>query len=193
MDALNQRKDALQRAILSDTKFIEEKENKKIEDMDINHVLLPCDKWSEQCMAETAHSTAYHDAMLELDSYLEDEVISMEQYLKQISKLGREQFTKIAIALKVKQLQQDLVNRVNQENRQKGTNPAGKQAVSRESGIICAVCGGPAKLRCSRCKNRYYCSSKHQTQDWKAHDSHCRHIGVQSQGFGNRFDHRNTR
>lgn len=193
-NALNERKEALQNAILNDTKYVEENENTKTEEMDINELLLPCDKWSEQCMEATAHSTAYHDAILQLDTYLEDEMISMEQYLKQISKLGREQFAKIAIATKVRDLQEQLVSQVKQaNNRQNGTNRERKGAVSQESGIICALCGGPAMLRCSRCKNRYYCSTEHQAKDWKTHDKHCRHSGIQNRGFGNQFDRRMSR
>lgn len=38
----------------------------------------------------------------------------------------------------------------------------------------CSVCGANQNLlRCSRCKQVYYCSKSHQTKDWKKHKSIC--------------------
>ena len=177
--ALTQRKEALQSTIVDDTQWIDENEGHKVEDMDIDRLLLPSDQWSEQCMAETAHCTAIHDEILQMDSYLEDERFPLDQYLKQISKLGREQFPKMATALKVQALQQDLVNGHTQMDSQRRRRSMG----SAGNGLQCAVCGETATLRCSRCKKRYYCSSGHQTQDWAAHNQTCT---TRNEGFGNR-------
>ncbi|KAI9098747.1 hypothetical protein DFS34DRAFT_87995 [Phlyctochytrium arcticum] len=37
----------------------------------------------------------------------------------------------------------------------------------------CNICKIEAKLRCSKCKNTYYCSQPHQQQDWKTHKTRC--------------------
>ena len=37
----------------------------------------------------------------------------------------------------------------------------------------CGYCGQTAKLRCSKCKEMYYCSSAHQSVDWANHKSFC--------------------
>jgi hypothetical protein len=38
---------------------------------------------------------------------------------------------------------------------------------------VCAVCQGLAKLRCSACKNVWYCGKEHQKEDWKIHKAKC--------------------
>lgn len=37
----------------------------------------------------------------------------------------------------------------------------------------CADCGKPAKQRCSKCKNQWYCSRDCQLRQWKAHKPIC--------------------
>mmetsp|Transcript_3409 Transcript_3409/g.7986 ORF Transcript_3409/g.7986 Transcript_3409/m.7986 type:complete len:310 (-) Transcript_3409:156-1085(-) len=37
----------------------------------------------------------------------------------------------------------------------------------------CSVCGSDTKLRCGACKQVFYCSRKHQVQDWKFHKTRC--------------------
>lgn len=55
------------------------------------------------------------------------------------------------------------------------TNPHGRNLLPR-----CAVCrryhcsDGTALLRCSACKDEFYCSKEHQLQGWKTHKVLCR-------------------
>lgn len=37
----------------------------------------------------------------------------------------------------------------------------------------CRICSIPSKLKCSNCNQIYYCSVKHQKEDWKKHKLHC--------------------
>ncbi|KZT71866.1 hypothetical protein DAEQUDRAFT_706076 [Daedalea quercina L-15889] len=37
----------------------------------------------------------------------------------------------------------------------------------------CRLCGVQASLRCSRCKDEYYCCKEHITSDWKRHKRLC--------------------
>ena len=37
----------------------------------------------------------------------------------------------------------------------------------------CAVCGEPAKQRCSKCKGEWYCSRECQLKKWKEHKKMC--------------------
>lgn len=43
----------------------------------------------------------------------------------------------------------------------------------------CVICASPAKLRCSSCKDAFYCSQDHQKEDWKCHKIICRSWVVQ--------------
>ncbi|XP_076386868.1 uncharacterized protein LOC100876879 isoform X3 [Megachile rotundata] len=43
-----------------------------------------------------------------------------------------------------------------------------------ENRSACAVCGGESVFKCSACGNVYYCSKKHQKEDWKRHVQFCR-------------------
>lgn len=38
----------------------------------------------------------------------------------------------------------------------------------------CELCGSPATLKCSGCKDKYYCGKDHQKSDWKRHKELCR-------------------
>ena len=38
----------------------------------------------------------------------------------------------------------------------------------------CEVCGRESTLKCSRCRWIYYCSKKHQTEDWCNHKPLCK-------------------
>jgi len=49
-------------------------------------------------------------------------------------------------------------------------NGIGKRASGKP---VCAVCQGLAKLRCSACKNVWYCGKEHQKEDWKIHKAKC--------------------
>lgn len=43
---------------------------------------------------------------------------------------------------------------------------------------VCVVCGlSEDLLRCSHCKNVYYCTKAHQKQDWKRHKVACKKFG----------------
>lgn len=39
---------------------------------------------------------------------------------------------------------------------------------------VCAICNKIASLRCTGCKNQFYCSTSHQRDDWKCHKLMCR-------------------
>ena len=141
-------------------------QNEKTGDQrNIDEIILATDPWSDQCMNEVANSTAISDTILQLDSYLEDELIPLEQYLKQISKLAREQFTKLAIAKKVKTLQHDAIQHKQQQH----------DAINTENLKSCAICSDMAMLQCSQCKEAFYCSTEHQIKDWNdKHSKHCK-------------------
>ncbi|XP_034941953.1 SET domain-containing protein SmydA-8-like [Chelonus insularis] len=47
------------------------------------------------------------------------------------------------------------------------------QASTDKSGV-CAVCKSPADLRCTGCKEEFYCNSTHQKDDWSRHKLSCR-------------------
>ncbi|XP_003693098.2 SET domain-containing protein SmydA-8-like isoform X1 [Apis florea] len=38
----------------------------------------------------------------------------------------------------------------------------------------CVICGGHSVHKCSACENVYYCSKKHQKEDWKKHSKVCK-------------------
>lgn len=38
---------------------------------------------------------------------------------------------------------------------------------------VCSICGEHATLKCSSCKQEFYCSKEHQRQDWSRHRSAC--------------------
>nr|XP_003702367.1 PREDICTED: protein msta, isoform B isoform X1 [Megachile rotundata]XP_012138444.1 PREDICTED: protein msta, isoform B isoform X1 [Megachile rotundata]XP_012138445.1 PREDICTED: protein msta, isoform B isoform X1 [Megachile rotundata] len=38
---------------------------------------------------------------------------------------------------------------------------------------VCPICNGHATLKCSGCKQQFYCNKDHQRQDWKRHRSVC--------------------
>jgi hypothetical protein len=42
------------------------------------------------------------------------------------------------------------------------------------AGDRCAICGETAQLRCSRCKETFYCGQTHQKDHWKHHKFECR-------------------
>ena len=37
----------------------------------------------------------------------------------------------------------------------------------------CVVCQAPATNKCSKCDNVYYCSTEHQSEDWRTHKANC--------------------
>lgn len=41
---------------------------------------------------------------------------------------------------------------------------------------ICPICGRKAKLRCTRCKAKFYCSKECQALDWKNHKPQCKKV-----------------
>ena len=43
---------------------------------------------------------------------------------------------------------------------------------------LCVVCNAPAALRCSKCKNSFYCSNGCQKADWKLHKQYCSNINI---------------
>lgn len=42
----------------------------------------------------------------------------------------------------------------------------------------CFVCKELSSLKCSNCVKIFYCSAKHQRQDWKRHKRECRPFEV---------------
>ena len=62
-------------------------------------------------MNAVSNDYAITDTMLELDKCIEDEVIKLDPYLKQLRKLGRQQFTHKALAKAVFNKQDEMVKR----------------------------------------------------------------------------------
>jgi len=106
-DALLQRRQNLQIKIEATEQWLATNEKKQALVMD--EVVVTCDTWSQQCIEATATEFAITDAMLELDRCLEEEAISLESYLKLISRMAREQFHAKALAKTVFRKQNDLV------------------------------------------------------------------------------------
>lgn len=106
-DQLLQRRQNLQ--IKSDAMEQWLESNEQSEDIAVNEVVVASDTWSQQCIEATATEFAITDAMLELDRCLEDETIKLGTYLKQISKLAREQFAAKALTKAVFAKQSALV------------------------------------------------------------------------------------
>lgn len=44
----------------------------------------------------------------------------------------------------------------------------------------CVICGGHSVHKCSACENVYYCSKKHQKEDWKKHSKVCKSFKVRN-------------
>ncbi|KAG8908606.1 hypothetical protein FRB99_004894 [Tulasnella sp. 403] len=40
--------------------------------------------------------------------------------------------------------------------------------------FVCFVCGAPTTMKCSQCKNAYYCSADHSKKGWKSHKKECK-------------------
>ena len=152
--------------ISKSTQWLEENE-KPENKLDLDKVILPTDTWSAQCMNEVSSAAATTDTLLQLDQYLEDELISLEQYLKQIGKLAREQFHKLALRKEIKRLQSQKHERKTNDNVQQTK--------------ICVVCGSMALLRCAQCKQTFYCSTEHQVKDWnERHLTECKPVLAQN-------------
>ena len=108
-DLLLQRRQNLQIKIEASEQWLKQNENNNDSSMDINKIVIASDTWSQQCIDATSMDFAITDVILELDRCLEDETIKLETYLKQISKLAREQFANKALAKAVFKKQNDLV------------------------------------------------------------------------------------
>eukprot|EP00808_Paulinella_micropora_P028937 g4568.t1 len=52
------------------------------------------------------------------------------------------------------------------------------------SEAVCGFCGAKGKslLRCSRCKNSFYCDKEHQRKHWKQHKVSCGKAGEGADG-----------
>jgi len=108
-DLLLQRRQNLQINIEATEQWLKTNENN--DEIEINEVLIPSDTWSAQCVQAVSVDFAITDVILELDRCLEDEIIKLETYLKQISKLARQQFEQKALAKAVYKRQNELVLR----------------------------------------------------------------------------------
>merc|ERR1711933_390125 len=106
-DLLLQRRQNLQIKIEATEQWLSA--NEKKEEIDIDEVVVPSDVWSKQCIDAVAMDFAITDVILELDRCLEDETIKLETYLKQVSKMAREQFAQKALAKAVYEKQNNLV------------------------------------------------------------------------------------
>jgi len=106
-DLLLQRRQNLQIKIEATEQWLSA--NEKKEEVDIDAVVAPSDVWSKQCIDAVAMDFAITDVILELDRCLEDETIKLETYLKQVSKMAREQFAQKALAKAVYDKQNNLV------------------------------------------------------------------------------------
>jgi len=113
-DLLLQRRQNLQIKIEATEQWLSQNENN--DEIDINSIIIASDTWSEQCIEASSMDFAITDVMLELDRCLEDETIKLETYLKQISKMAREQFAHKALAKAVFKKQNNLVL-LNQQHR----------------------------------------------------------------------------
>merc|ERR1712013_77527 len=106
-DALLQRRQNLQIKIEATEQWLAT--NEKKQELELDEVVVMCDTWSQQCVEATAAEFAITDAMLELDRCLEEEAVSLETYLKLISRMAREQFHSKALAKTVFRKQNQLV------------------------------------------------------------------------------------
>jgi len=106
-DLLLQRRQNLQIKIEATEQWLKTNENNN--EIKINDIVIASDTWSQQCIDSTSINFAITDVILELDRCLEDETIKLETYLKQISKMAREQFAQKALAKAVYKKQNNLV------------------------------------------------------------------------------------
>ena len=51
----------------------------------------------------------------------------------------------------------------------------------------CAFCLEPADLKCTGCRNVYYCNKEHQKFHWKTHVNDCRGLKLVDDSDGNRY------
>jgi capsule polysaccharide export protein KpsE/RkpR len=70
-------------------------------------MLKASDTWSEQLFECAATVAAIEDVMYYLDKALQNEVIDLKTYLKQIRSLATEQFLAKALAMKIENLQKE--------------------------------------------------------------------------------------
>jgi len=112
-DLLLQRRQNLQIKIEATEQWLAE--NEKNDKLEVDEIVIASDTWSQQCMDATSMDFAITDVMLELDRCLEDESIKLETYLKQISKLAREQFQHRALCKAVFRKQDELVRASRQQ------------------------------------------------------------------------------
>ena len=120
-DALIKRKETLENMISNSTQWLEQNEKPEMK-LDIDKVILPTDQWSDQCINQVSIAAATTDTLLELDEYFEDELISLQQYLKQIGKLAREQFHNIALSKEIQRLQTEAQKRKSVDNNIQNVN-----------------------------------------------------------------------
>ena len=106
-ELLQQRRQNLQIKIEATEQWL--KSNEKKEEIEIDEGVVPSDVLSKQCVDAVAMDFAITDVILELDRCLEDETIKLETYLKQVSKMAREQFAHKALAKAVYEKQNELV------------------------------------------------------------------------------------
>eukprot|EP00246_Nothoceros_aenigmaticus_P011707 TRINITY_DN3306_c0_g1_i2.p1 TRINITY_DN3306_c0_g1~~TRINITY_DN3306_c0_g1_i2.p1 ORF type:complete len:423 (-),score=53.91 TRINITY_DN3306_c0_g1_i2:183-1451(-) len=108
---LQQEKEGLEaqlQVFLTNTDVLESwlKENDKVgEDLDIDSVYEPADALSKQLLDCTAADLAVEDILYSLDRAAQEGVIPVDQFLKHVRTLAREQFFHRATCAKVKQAQ----------------------------------------------------------------------------------------
>mmetsp|Transcript_11362 Transcript_11362/g.13765 ORF Transcript_11362/g.13765 Transcript_11362/m.13765 type:complete len:378 (-) Transcript_11362:1316-2449(-) len=76
------------------------------EDLNIDTVVTPADKWSEQLIDAVAEMNAIEDTLYYLDKALADDIIDLSIFLKEVRKLSRQQFMVKALAIKIMKKQQ---------------------------------------------------------------------------------------
>jgi ESCRT-I complex subunit TSG101 len=75
--------------------------DKEVKEIPISELLIPSDTWSQQLIDAVAEDHAIEDIFYELDKFLEDGLIKLEDFLKITRKHARDQFAARLLAKKV--------------------------------------------------------------------------------------------
>eukprot|EP00475_Leptophrys_vorax_P026765 TRINITY_DN37978_c0_g1_i1.p1 TRINITY_DN37978_c0_g1~~TRINITY_DN37978_c0_g1_i1.p1 ORF type:complete len:388 (-),score=104.68 TRINITY_DN37978_c0_g1_i1:108-1220(-) len=81
--------------------WIAENQDKEVKEIPITDLLIPSDTWSQQLIDAVAEDHAIEDLFYELDKFLEDDLIKLDEFLKLTRKHARDQFAARLLAQKV--------------------------------------------------------------------------------------------